>query len=59
MDSVSDDPVVQFLKRRYASAIRSGDQRTATRLRAELDRLMNGSGGRSGRRSNPELPPAA
>jgi hypothetical protein len=42
MDSVSDDPVVQFLKRRYAGAIRCGDHRTATRLRAELDRLMNG-----------------
>jgi hypothetical protein len=59
MNSVSDDPVVQFLKRRYASAIRSGDHQTAKRLRAELDRLMNGPGARLGRRINPELPPAA
>ena len=58
MDSVSDDPIVQFLKRRYASAIRSGDDQTASRLPAELDRRLNGSG-RSGRRINPELPPAA
>jgi hypothetical protein len=33
---------VEFLKRRYARAIESGDQRTATRLRAEIDRLING-----------------
>jgi hypothetical protein len=34
--------VIQFLKRRYASAIGRGDDRTATRLRTELDGLMNG-----------------
>lgn len=32
-----------FLLRRYASAIRCGDDRTATRLRAQLNRLMNGA----------------
>jgi hypothetical protein len=49
---------VDFLKRRFASAIRCGDDRTASRLRVELDRLMNGA-----RRPipppDPELPPAA
>jgi hypothetical protein len=34
--------VVEFLKRRYARAIECGDDRTATRLRAEIDRLING-----------------
>jgi hypothetical protein len=33
---------VEFLKRRYARAIECGDHRTATRLRAEIDRLING-----------------
>jgi hypothetical protein len=33
---------VEFLRRRWASAIDSGDDRTATRLRAQLDRIMNG-----------------
>jgi hypothetical protein len=33
---------VEFLKRRYARAIEGGDHRTATRLRAEIDRLING-----------------
>ena len=35
--------VVEFLKRRYASAIEHGDARTATRLRAEIDRRLNGT----------------
>ena len=34
--------VVEFLKRRYARAIECGDDRTATRLRTEIDRLING-----------------
>jgi hypothetical protein len=34
--------VVEFLRRRYASAIRSGDDRTALRLRLQLDRVLNG-----------------
>jgi hypothetical protein len=50
--------VIQFLKRRYAVAISCGDDRTATRLRAELDRLMNGPD-RSIQPIAPELPPAA
>jgi hypothetical protein len=33
--------VAGFLKRRYARAIERGDDRTATRLRAEIDRLIN------------------
>ena len=33
---------VEFLRRRYASAIRSGDDRTALRLRLQLDRVLNG-----------------
>jgi hypothetical protein len=33
---------VEFLRRRYASAIQSGDDRTALRLRLELDRVLNG-----------------
>lgn len=32
-----------FLKRRYARAIESGDDETASRLRVELDLLMNGA----------------
>jgi hypothetical protein len=51
--------VIQFLKRRYASAIGCGDDRTATRLRAELDRLMNGRAAKSDQAMAPELPPAA
>ena len=35
--------VVEFLKRRYASAIERDDDRTAARLRAEIDRLINGA----------------
>jgi hypothetical protein len=54
-----DRPAVDFLKRRFASAIRCGDDRTATRLRAELDRLMNGRRARCDRDPGPELPPAA
>jgi hypothetical protein len=34
--------VIEFLKRRYAGAIERGDDRTATRLRAEIDHLING-----------------
>ena len=34
-------PAFEFLKRRYASAIERADNRTATRLRAELNRLLN------------------
>lgn len=62
MGAAPEHAVIEFLKRRYASAIACGDDQTATRLRAELDRLMNGSGGRSGRCITPEfpeLPPAA
>jgi hypothetical protein len=33
---------VEFLRRRYASAIRKGDDRTALRLRLQLDRVLNG-----------------
>ena len=56
MGAVPEQAVIQFLKRRYASAIGCGDDHTATRLRAEIDRLMNGSGSRSGRPLTPELP---
>ncbi len=35
--------VVEFLKRRYASAIERSDDRTAARLRVEIDRLLNGA----------------
>ena len=50
---------VTFLKRRFASALRSGDERTATRLRAELDRLMNGPRAAAPPPPEPDLPPAA
>jgi hypothetical protein len=33
---------VEFLKRRYARAIECGDHRTATRLPAEINHLING-----------------
>ena len=56
MGAVPEQSVIEFLKRRYASAIRSGDDQTASRLRTQLDRLMNGSGGASGRCLTPELP---
>jgi hypothetical protein len=45
----------EFLKRRYASAIERADDRTATRLRAEIDELIRQpaadavAGGRSSR----------
>jgi hypothetical protein len=58
MGSAPDRAVIQFLKRRFASAISRGDDRTATRLRAELDRLMNGSD-KPLQPVAPELPPAA
>ncbi len=45
---MSDTPgVVEFLKRRYASAIERGDDPTATRLRVEIDRLINGAPARA------------
>ncbi len=37
-------PAVEFLKRRYASAIERADDRTAARLRVEIDRLINQPG---------------
>jgi hypothetical protein len=52
-------PPVDFLKRRFASAIRCGDDRTATRLRRELDRLMNGAKPATPPPPDPDLPPAA
>ena len=69
MDAAPEQAVIQFLKRRYARAIGCGDDRTASRLRAELDRLLNKPAGNA--RSTgpdladdsghhfPELPPAA
>ncbi|MGH6901126.1 MAG: hypothetical protein ACREIR_00140 [Geminicoccaceae bacterium] len=59
MGAAPEEAVIQFLKRRYASAIGCGDDRTATRLRAELDRLMNGRAAKSDQAMAPELPPAA
>ena len=59
MGAAPEQAVIEFLKRRYASAIACGDDRTATRLRAELDRRMNGGAGTSDRPVTPELPPAA
>ena len=56
--AIADRLVVEFLKRRFASALRCGDDRTATRLRAQLDRLMNGSAA-AALHPDPELPPAA
>ena len=53
-----DRLAVAFLKRRFASALRLGDDRTATRLRAQLDRLMNGKAA-AAPPPDPELPPAA
>ena len=59
MGAAPEEAVIQFLKRSYASAIGCGDDRTATRLRAELDRLMNGRAAKSDQAMAPELPPAA
>ena len=56
--ATTDRRIVDFLKRRFASALRCGDDRTATRLRAQLDRLMNGSAA-AAPPPDPELPPAA
>jgi hypothetical protein len=56
--TIVSQSAVTFLKRRFASAIRCGDDRTATRLRAELDRLMNGARPPSPP-PEPDLPPAA
>jgi hypothetical protein len=58
-DVTANRPALVFLKRRFASAIRCGDARTATRLRAELDGLMNGSAAAAAPPPDPELPPAA
>lgn len=52
-------PEADFLRRRFASAIRSGDDRTATRLRLELDRLINGDQPAIPPPPDPDLPPAA
>ncbi len=38
---VAPTPALEFLKRRYGSAIERADDRTARRLRAEIDRLIN------------------
>jgi hypothetical protein len=57
--SATERAIVQFLKRRFASAIASRDDRTATRLRGELDRLINGPATGPERPIAPELPPAA
>ena len=59
MGVAPEEAIIRFLKRRYASAIGCGDDRTATRLRAELDRLMNGRAAEAGQAVTPELPPAA
>lgn len=59
MGAARDEAVIQFLRRRYASAIGCGDDRTASRLRAELDRLLNGGAANSNQPRTPELPPAA
>ena len=56
--AITDRLVVEFLKRRFASALRCGDDRTATRLRTQLDRLMNGRAA-AAPPPDPELPPAA
>jgi len=56
--TTSTPPAADFLRRRFADAIRCGDDRTATRLRVELDRLMNG-GRPPAPPPDPELPPAA
>jgi hypothetical protein len=39
---IEERHAVEFLRRRWASAIQSGDDRTATRLRLQLDRVLNG-----------------
>jgi hypothetical protein len=69
MGAAPEKAVIQFLKRRYARAIGCGDDRTASRLRTELDRLLNGPAGNARRPGPdpaddpghhfPELPPAA
>lgn len=59
MGAAPEEAIIRFLKRRYASAIGCGDDRTATRLRAELDRLMNGRAAKLAQAVTPELPPAA
>jgi hypothetical protein len=39
---IEERKTVEFLRRRWASAIQSGDDRTAMRLRLQLDRALNG-----------------
>ena len=56
MGRAPEQAIIEFLRRRYASAIAAGDDRTALRLRGELDRLMNDRRRRSERRVDPELP---
>jgi hypothetical protein len=56
MGVAAEQAVLEFLRRRYASAIACGDDRTATRLRGELDRLMNDRRRVSEPRVGPELP---
>ena len=58
MGAAPEQAVIQFLKRRYASAIGCGDEQTATRLRIELDRLLNGCAAKPGQPMSPERPPA-
>jgi hypothetical protein len=48
--------LVEFLKRRYASAIERDDGATAARLRAEIDRLINGRLAQSGPDRAPKRP---
>ena len=43
MGAAAEQAIIDFLRRRYARAVASGDDQTAARLRAELDRLMNGA----------------
>ena len=57
--ATTERPAVDFLKRRFAGAILCGDARTATRLRIELDRLINGAGAPAVPPRDPAPPPAA
>ena len=56
MGAAAEQAIIDFLRRRYARAVASGDDQTAARLRAELDRLMNGRRARAGYRVGPESP---
>ena len=59
MGAAPKEAVIRFLKCRYARAIGCGDDQTATRLRTELDRLMNGGAAATDPSTSSELPPAA